>query len=815
MKKTSGRADTSTDHYLEDTRSGLQQDTDGRRWFRQRRVRFHTIDFQIHDILRADWIGYAETLQPLDWDAQPEERAIMDFARQCSLRYVDYWYRILDVVLARSLCGRRTEIFETNLLIGGPLLDLGIPAEARFSSLPPSTHRAILQEYYSSRETPLKARIYYLSDYLEGMNADLIELLLPFRQFWLLERKREHLQMELKQHHKILTEPLKQSTAKYDSTCSLEICIQATIDKAITQIAIKIKKLNQWHTIENNQLRNLLHRLHQQPDISLDISQRAMIFDFSEALHIPRHLQLLYKTIALPDQLLRKARQIAAGQARIYQLSIRIIRLRSLRNGSTMHSEPEAPRRRLLALKRQQEEYLKQWQQQINHQGTSSFLKSRALLFYLRSKHNVQDWLHDFIYLQDNPTLSEQALNAARQDLQYLQAFQQSLTGLKTVENKLLELFCRASKISPKNITKSDNPQSNWLPPTELMLLAARRYPMAPGLESEILSAIGNPFMESEVLGAARKIMLHRLRPIRRVSNYYSTISGHRHGAIPLNPVMKLWHRGFQKSRHLPSICLLRFNTPHSLQCLLALAELADPGLNVREIQREKILREKRGIENLKNMNIFLLPGSCFPLREIHRLDFPEFRGRVIGESRTALELGLDRSEEAVLTGGWYQKFNHSLYYPVGGDNANLLATIWDARRLPFLPAFLFALGQFVHDCLPDALLYHKFGSDRTFRECIEDYYRQEDKVRKNRGEKTGRRRLDNSRDGVRFMFAVLYARLLLELLSGSSQSEIRHRATEDWMATHLDLQLLRNIDRTRLKHLRARVRNLMQEHSQ
>ncbi|MBI41149.1 MAG: hypothetical protein CMF59_16250 [Leptospiraceae bacterium] len=113
---------------------------------------------------------------------------------------------------------------------------------------------------------------------------------------------------------------------------------------------------------------------------------------------------------------------------------------------------------------------------------------------------------------------------------------------------------------------------------------------------------------------------------------------------------------------------------------------------------------------------------------------------------------------------------------------------------------------------MPDNLIYYA-GSEVPFRQITEDYYRQEDKVRKNRGEKTGRRRVDNSRPAVRFMFAVAYARALMEALTGSSQSNFRHPPTEKWMSRYLNLPVLSVSERSRFKELRRKSRSLIESH--
>jgi hypothetical protein len=249
-------------------------------------------------------------------------------------------------------------------------------------------------------------------------------------------------------------------------------------------------------------------------------------------------------------------------------------------------------------------------------------------------------------------------------------------------------------------------------------------------------------------------------------------------------------------------VCSLELNNRAVIQTLINLAFLAHPGLKTLKLEWRGIMKEKRPDDGISNMKFFLLPGSCFPLREVRREDFPEFRNRVIGETRTPAELGVDISEDAILTGAWYHKSNHSLYYPVGGDNGSLLRTIWNGGRFDGPPAFFFALGQFVYDSLPDNLVYYRSG-EITFRQCIEDYYRAEDRTRKNRGDRTGRKRTDNSRDGIRFMFAVFYSRFLMEALSGSMQFSFRHRPTERWMHKHLKFPVITLADKHRIRNIR------------
>ncbi|MCB1305093.1 MAG: hypothetical protein KDK37_12475, partial [Leptospiraceae bacterium] len=321
--------------------------------------------------------------------------------------------------------------------------------------------------------------------------------------------------------------------------------------------------------------------------------------------------------------------------------------------------------------------------------------------------------------------------------------------------------------------------------------------------------AYGNPFARREVLTDIKEQLLARLRPVRSATTGYSLIPGSRHGILPLNPVMKLWKEKAGYERQLPDVANKEINLRQTVLCLLDLARLVHPEMDSMELRLGRIVQEKLGIRNLKNMHFFLMPGSCGVVREIERPDFPDFRNMIIGESRKPQELGI--TEPSILTGAWYKKRNHSLYYPVGGDNGQLLRSIYLALRLPGPAAFYFALGQFVHDCLDDSLIYY-VGSEIPFRQVMEDYYTQEDRVRKNRGEKTGRRKIDNSRDAVRFMFAVAYSRFLMEALTGSSQTHFRHPPTERWMLRYLNLPVLSLTDRSRFRDIRRKARSIIED---
>ena len=413
-----------------------------------------------------------------------------------------------------------------------------------------------------------------------------------------------------------------------------------------------------------------------------------------------------------------------------------------------------------------------------------------------------------------------EAMDRAAQDHGRLKSFAAILLEAKQVENEIVSLHRDADATLSDAVPPRDggseeaDAEESGADETAREARFEARYPGLAGLELPDDCRIGDPYQEHVVLKHARDLITRRLRPIRRTATMYSVVPAHRHGAMTLNPIMKLWKDRPNYGRDLPRVAGLELNTRDSAECLIRLAGLADGKLAERELVRGRIARLKRGLEDLSTLNFFLLPGSCFPIREVHRLDFPEFRGRVIGESRAPRELGIPPDEFAVLTGGWYKKMNHTIYYPVGGDNGKLVQLIWLSGRSPGPPAFFFALGQFVHDCLPDNLVYFQSG-EQTFRECVEDYYRMEDRIRKNRGEKMGRRRIDNSREGVRFMFAVGYSRTIMEILTGSSQSHFRHRPTEEWFARNLELPVLHRGDKTKLREIRAKAREIIRSYDQ
>lgn len=595
---------------MKDTAAGLKTDADGRRYFRPRRVEFQTIEVTASEI-HGIWLHYTSPLAPLNWQ-NPDHQEIRNFARNSSERFLDFWYKVLEVAFARSLALRETRILRLPLFRSDSFFDAGIPEDQTHSTVPVLLHSKIIEEYNRSRLFKSQFNVRYISEYLERLTDDIRANMQTYHRAWDLRNEKERLAFILRNIH--LTE-------------------------------------------ESNNL---------------------------------------------PEEERRLA--ISTAQSAIFHIG-RAHRLRL----------------RLLYLKGQS-----------NRAATSIF----------------------------------EHLEKSRKELEerrlQLQSQSQSLS-------QIVEDYLRANQ----------------------------------ELEALYVSNV-DPFQERAAVRGACQEVLKRLRPLRRTTTGYSLIPGERHGAMSLNPVLRLWKDKPNPRSSDCKILGLEINTKQTLDCLIKLTRLADPDLENRNIERGRIAKAMRGEESFQNVLIFLLPGSCYPLREVHPLDFPEFRSRVIGESRSPLELGA--TEPAILTGAWYSKRQHSLYVTVGADNARLLKILWNSARSPGPPAFFFAMGQFVHDCLSDSLVYRK-SAGLTFRECVEDYFALEDKIRKNRGEKIGRRRADNSRAGIRFMFAVLYSRLITEILTGSFQSQFRHGPTEKWMEENLGLTKTRD----RLRMVRRELREIIQ----
>jgi hypothetical protein len=790
-----------TERLLADTRSGLFSDATGRRFFRQRLVQFETIEIHEDEMHAPGWMGFEELPYP-DWERAPESSRIREFAEAASERYLAFWYRVFDVAVARSLSGPRREIFQKSFFIPSVLFDIGVPENPAHASVPQGIHEKIIAEYRRSLGFHAGYRIFYISEYLKDLTADINERLLPLRPLWESRERRRGLLLDLNDAREEMLRPLMIRVRGK----MLRDIIGETVMRTLLALIDRIYASGVIRSIGSADVRKLIFRRSRGDLERLQRGEIDLLISKKREIGLPDSIAHLYRSISLPDELYEGARFAASLLSSAYHLKHRLARM------SYMHIrygiEPRGDvlmdaiaNRERLALDRIDS---------LDPRGEiseilmvyGSVVRLSEVIDGLTADDQQSAISRFFQNLsvkasRERKTISEQTFTVANR-------FYESCGRIASVDDAILSHYNGYLKLLAR-AGVAENSEPTDIPED-------RRYASYERLEFPEGADPRNPFTERECVDAARRLILKRLRPLRMTASAYSLIPGQRHGALTLNPVMRLWKdRPYPRRREDPEPIGLEINTKETIESLIRLALLVDPGLSERVVQRGRIVAIGRRREDLSALTFFLLPGSCAPVRELDRRNFPEFRGRVIGEARAPIELGVDPSEDAVLTGGWYQKKNHTIYYPVGGDNGMLLRQIWNSGRAGGPPAFFFAIGQFVHDCIPDSLIYH-FTGERTFRHCVEDYYRTEDKFRKNRGDRTGRRRMDNSRPAVRFMFAVNYSRLMLEALSGSSQGDFRHPMTEEWMNRHLGIPVLSRSDRSIFKGIRTEARRTIKE---
>lgn len=714
-----------------DPHIGLQTDATGRRFFRQRRVRFTTIEFSAADLLVGGWDRFTEPLEPPPRSGKdPDPAELRRYAADASQRFLALWYRYIDVLVARSIFGRDRRIFLLPFCNGNMFMDTGVAEDPVLSAVADDLHEQIVRDYREgNRATPY--RIFTLSSYLEGLTDDLREALSPLHAFWQKEEERERILAQIDTltgdiEKRLQTEPMRRLDASLNERCR----------SLLQSLSPFIKQ------IESALLRQAL-----QGDVPMTNTLRREILSYAGETELVDLVDLF----ELPARLGRLLRRVSFYETRRLHETLRLLRLRS-----RLTDRLQAMKQRLLSAREELDVYVHN-------------IETKRLLPRLDTFNGSED-------------------ESAR-----------ILRKLYTIPEQLATLHDDWIALYRHWLTEASSPD----------FVPDRRYPPAS------LPEKWNPVRdETAVLASAREILVERLRPVRQTASDYSLRPEHRHGILTLNPVLRLWKERTALPADLPALCRRQINTADVLALLLDLVQLVDVDLASREVAGGRILREKHGRRDLSSMRFFLIPGSCYPVREVAGEDFPEYRHRIIGDRRHPRELGVQVEEEnGVLTGAWYRKATHSLYYPVGADNAALLQLIYTAGRSPSVPAFFFALGQFVHDCMPDSLIYYRSGQ-KTFREVVEDFYNFEERIRKNRDEKTGRRRKDNSRSAVRFLFAIQYSRYVTEALTASSQGAFRHPATEEWFARHTRIPLLSRAARSTIRSLRERARRLIEARS-
>lgn len=751
----------------EDRHAGLHSDASGRAWFRQRRVRFATIQFRPEDLLAGGWGGFSEPLLPLNWEPPPELRDLRQFAAEASRRFLTFWYRCIDVMVARSLFGQDRRIFQVPFFTGSLFSDTGIAQDQRLSAIQPDLHATILSDYTDTLHLKTTHSIHFLSTYLEGITDDLRDALLPLHALWRAEEER----LRLLEEPDRLCSLIEQRLLTRGPSGTLAEALLAEVDRRLSrQLDLLYGRLRE---IPDADLRRLIHRHHLEGSFPLAHRERRMIL--SAAAATPGESEELTDALdllELPGTLSRSVRRAFYYATR--RLHEATLTLRQPKRATGMERQRAAEERLHSAL--------------ADLQRLAGNIEGRRLLTRLDRMAEAWESRADMAQSFSSLLLADAGAESTPDSARLLRRLMSLPEELEHVDRNILAHHRDESLVERESA----------------LLDSDQRYPPAP------FPRQWHPARDERiVLEAARGILNERLRVIRRTASGYSLRPGDRHGILTLNPVLRLWKERSNYERGLPPLLRREINTPDVVQCLIDIAVLADPDLPLRSIQASQWMQERHGTRDLQRMRFFLIPGSCGPVREIDTRDFPEFRNRVIGDERSPNELGIDR-EEGVLTGAWYRKNAHTLYYPVGGDNPSLLSIVWKAGRINGVAAFFFALGQFVHDCMDDRQIYYRLG-EPTFREAIEDYYQAYEKLKKTRDQRSGRRRRDNSRAAIRFMFAVYYSRYLLEALTGTSQASFRHRATEEWFARHTRIPLLTRSDRQRIRDLRADTRHLIQ----
>lgn len=728
---------------LSDVSSGLKTDSSGRTYFKQRKVRFETIRIDASELRAAGWLSFDRELEPPGWQERPGPGQIREFAVQASKRFLEFWYRVFDVAVARALAGLDRRIFRLPLYEPDPLFDLGIPNDPAESSVPPSIHKIILNHYEYSLNTDTKYRIYYLSNYLKNINSDMIEFFRPYHDLWDLYEERK----QLLRAHQTAGRSLKDAVSGSVSVKNLET--------AVRRIVLQKLRSDRKGTLRKTRSAMLRKWMFEAgPDTEWQKHHYDWVFREKDVFQIPPKLTALYEASRGPLKTVMLARQAFFQLSLYYRNRIRTLRIKNLRPDSQVR-EPGTQ-----SLKRA----IDQWEKAVRQPDAAGEMADRIIL-----------------------EGTDGRLSAG----QVLSELKESFVKLQSVQDRILSMYSHSYEAPDTGTEPADiSPHS----PAGLVWPDDKP---------------GNPFVERALLAQARDVLVQRLRPVRMTASAYSLNPESRHGIMTLNPVMKLWKEKPFSRESAPALACLEVNTRHSAECLIDLALLVHPQLAEMELKTGKILKEKLGIQNFENLTVILAPGSAYPVYETEAANFPEFRSSVIGDDRPSYEAGAGKNR-SVLTGSWYSKRNHTLYCSLGSDKGSLIRSIYFASRTRTIPAFFFALGQFVHDSLEDSLIYH-YTDKITYRQILEDYYRFEDRVKKNRGEKTGRRINDSSRPAVRFMFAVRYSVYLIEALTASIQVSFRHRPTDQWFATHLNIPVLSGTSRAEIRKLRSRAREIIE----
>ncbi|GIX43306.1 MAG: hypothetical protein KatS3mg129_3039 [Leptospiraceae bacterium] len=753
-----------------DKLAGVHKRSDGKLYYIQRKVNFQTIDFNPEYIFSQKWSIFQKPLKPIDWYLPLEEldKQLTEFSLECSYRFHYLWYKYIDIMLARSLSLNDKNLYIKKFIKSSIFLDLGIPENPEWTNVPAPIHNKIINEYEISKNYKTKFRIFYLSEYLTDLTEDINHFLSPYKELW----EYENTKLEFYENINNFVKNLYKNEF-FDF-----------IKKNLNQYLIEIIKKEKI-SLENIILNNIYFKITQN-DIFYDLSyfERKIIleylFNHQMINNEYKYFFLLNEYTIFPQEIERFIRKILYLENQIHKEKIHQIKIlyNRIKKENINISD-----KILEQIKNTEKENLLQ-QEKINliFQLTEFLnLKHNLYLYYfitLYENKKIKN-IFDFpIYFKDLKDIQENILK--KQILDSIKQFSEINYKIIGFYKKSLSFTYREFIPNPKYINNNNFPKN---------------------------LITGNPFHEKEILEYFKNLIKERLKPIRMASNDYSLLYNEKHGILTLNPVLKLWKHQIHFQKDLPEITQLELNTSITIECLLDLLQLVDKNLLKREIQRGNILKQIKGSENLLNMTILLIPGSCYPLKEIPSSHFPQYKNKIIGEKRFINEVGI-KETHYILTGAWYNKKNHTLYYPIGGDNAELLKKIYLGIRVNTIPAFFFAIGQFVFDCLPDTILYYK-TTKLTFREILLKIYKNQ-----NYSEKELKKIRLFSKEEIKFQFAIYYSLLVMENLTGGLHIQTKIPELYKWFFENLDIQSIFLIDKENRKEIRIKAQNIIEQYN-
>ncbi|MFN3604209.1 MAG: hypothetical protein ACK4UJ_05840 [Leptonema sp. (in: bacteria)] len=760
----------------EDKLAGVHKREDGRFYFVQRKVEFSTIDFKPEYIFSNSWGIFPKPLQPINWNVpiQELERQLLQFSAECSERFHHLWYYYIDIMIARSLSSNDKNIFIKDFIIPSIFLDIGIPENTLWTNVPKSIHQKILKEYNTSLKLNSNYQIFYLSQYLLDLTKDIIEFVKPYHALWNLEKEKLNAYTKIK---KLMNSIFSRG-------------LFAFIKEKIN-FFLKENLLDNQFKFSNKFLENIYFRFKNDP-LSCEFSfiERRILLEhilrysslkYAEDTQVKNQnfLILLNEFTNFPYQLEKILRRILFLENIIFKeeiVKIRQIYIRTLKNKNLVYNIYEA---------------LLKNTEKVSDSIQEKFNLIVELTEYLNLEH--------FVFWESLADIYEEKNIQNLRDLEI--SFHKIIKGeIPLKDNIKKEIFYQIKQIRIINKEIIDYYIKNFSFEEKLF------SPNPKYLDKiEVKKFIpGNPFQEKEIIFFLKELIKQRLKPIRMASNDYSLLAKEKHGILTLNPVLKLWKNQVHFQKDLPEIVQLELNTPITIECLLELLFLVDKKIKERELLRGKIVKQIRGKENIENMKFLLLPGSCYPIKEIPSRYFPEFKYKIIGEKRTYKEVGVSDTHY-ILTGCWYNKKNHTLYYPIGGDNAELLKRIYLGIKSNIIPAFFFAIGQFVFECLSDTILYYK-NQKLTFREVLY-------KIKKNQNRDDSKFRL-YSKSEIKFEFAILYSQLIMENLTGSLH--IRNKVTDlyKWFFENLGIQSFFTLNKEERKNIRMQSQKIIEKYN-